>query len=266
MRKYVTEFIGTFGLVFTVGCAVMSGSALAPLAIGAALMVFIYAGGHISGGHYNPAVTLGVFLRGKLPRRDLGPYWIAQLAGAFLAAWLAKFTIHPGVIPAVSITGAHGIFSAMFAEFFFTFALVYVVLNVATSKDQPGNQFFGLAIGFTVAAGAFAVGSVSGAAFNPAVAFGAMLMGLLNWGNFYIYLIANVLGGAVAAVAFTYLNPDDLAEGPLARRAAGATPAAPTVTATATGPASPAAPTSPAGAADQHVPPADPAAGGTPVR
>ena len=266
MRKYVTEFIGTFGLVFTVGCAVMSGSLLAPLAIGAALMVFIYAGGHISGGHYNPAVTLGVFLRGKLPRRDVGPYWIAQLAGAFLAAWLAKFTIHPGLLHALSTSGTHAVFSAMFAEFFFTFALVYVVLNVATSKDQPGNQFFGLAIGFTVAAGAFAVGSVSGAAFNPAVAFGAMLMGLLNWGNFYIYLIANVLGGAVAAVAFTYLNPDDLAEGPLVRRAAGATPAAPTVTATATAPATPAAPASPAGAADQHVPPADPAAGGTPLR
>jgi glycerol uptake facilitator-like aquaporin len=110
-----------------------------------------------------------------------------------------------------------------------------VVLNVATSKDQPGNQFFGLAIGFTVAAGAFAVGGVSGAAFNPAVAFGAMLMGLLNWGNFYIYLIANLLGGVVAAVTFTYLNPDDVSEGPLARQPhAAAAPVAATVTAAAT--------------------------------
>ena len=149
----------------------------------------------------------------------------------------------------------------MFAEFFFTFALVYVVLNVATSKDQPGNQFFGLAIGFTVAVGAFAVGGVSGAAFNPAVAFGAMLMGLLNWGNFYIYLIANVLGAAVAALAFRYLNPDDMAEGPLARRFAAA-PAAPTVTATATAPANAAAPASPSG---QAAPPPGPADGGTPA-
>jgi aquaporin Z len=261
MRKYVTEFIGTFGLVFTVGCAVMSGTPVAPLAIGAALMVLIYAGGHISGAHYNPAVTLGVFLRGKLPRGDVGPYWIAQLAGAFLAAWLAKFTMHPGLLHALSTSGTHAVFSAMFAEFFFTFALVYVVLNVATSKDQPGNQFFGLAIGFTVAAGAFAVGSVSGAAFNPAVAFGAMLMGLVNWGNFYIYLIANLLGGAVAAIAFTYLNPDDAGEGPLARRMAARATAAPTVTATATAPATPAAPA----AGSQSAPPADPAAGGTPA-
>jgi aquaporin Z len=262
MRKYVTEFIGTFGLVFTVGCAVLSGSPVAPLAIGAALMVFVYAGGHISGAHYNPAVTLGVFLRGKLPRTDVGPYWISQFVGAFLAAWLVKFTMHPGAIPTLSTSGAHEVFSAMFAEFFFTFALVYVVLNVATSKDQPGNQFFGLAIGFTVAAGAFAVGAVSGAAFNPAVAFGAMLMGLVNWGNFYIYLIANVLGGAVAAIAFTYLNPDDAGDGPLARRAAAARSATPTATATATAPAAPA---SPAGGADRPPPPAGPTAGGPPA-
>src|SRR5262245_13428129 len=218
MRKYVTEFIGTFGLVFTVGCAVFSRSPLAPLAIGAALMALVYAGGHISGGHYNPAVTLGVFLRGKIQLADAGPYWAAQFIGAFLAAWLAKFTAHPGFVQALSTSGAHAVFAAILAEFFFTFALVYVVLNVATSKDQPGNQFFGLAIGFTVATGAFAVGNISGGAFNPAVAFGAMLMGLLNWGNFYIYLIGNLLGAAVAAIAFKYLNPDDVLEGPLARR------------------------------------------------
>jgi aquaporin Z len=233
MRKYVTEFIGTFGLVFTVGCAIFSRTPLAPLAIGAALMVLVYAGGHISGAHYNPAVTLGVFLRGKIPLGEAGPYWAAQFIGAFLAAWLAKFTMHPGLVGALSTSGTHAIFAAMLAEFFFTFALVYVVLNVATSKDQPGNQFFGLAIGFTVATGAFAVGNISGGAFNPAVAFGAMLMGLLNWGNFYIYLIGNLLGAAVAAIAFTYLNPDDVLEGPLARRPAVPAPAASTVTSTA---------------------------------
>jgi aquaporin Z len=216
MRKYVTEFIGTFGLVFTVGCALFSGTPLSPLAIGSALMVMVYAGGHISGGHYNPAVTLGVLLRGKIPLADAGPYWAAQLAGAFVAAWLARYTVNPGLVHTLSISGAHAVVAAMLAEFVFTFALVYVVLNVATSKDQPGNQFFGLAIGFTVAVGAFAVGGVSGGAFNPAVAFGAMLMGLINWGNFYIYLIGNVLGGTVAALAFVYLNPDDVLEGPLA--------------------------------------------------
>ncbi|HEX9624206.1 MAG TPA: aquaporin [Streptosporangiaceae bacterium] len=222
MRKYVTEFIGTFGLVFTFGSAIMSGSALAPLAIGAMLMVLVYAGGHISGAHYNPAVTLGVFLRGKIPLADAVPYWVAQLMAAFLAAWLAKFTVHPGAVHTLSTSGAHAIFSAMLAQFLFTFALVYVMLNVATSKDQPGNQFFGLAIGFTVTAGAFAVGAVSSGAFNPAVVFGALLMGLLNWGNFYIYLIGALLGATAAALAFRYLNPDDVLEGPLAPRPAAA--------------------------------------------
>ncbi|HYK31281.1 MAG TPA: aquaporin [Streptosporangiaceae bacterium] len=215
MRKYVTEFIGTFGLVFTVGCAVMSGSSLAPLAIGAVLMVLVYAGGHISGGHYNPAVTLGVLLRGKMPSSDVLPYWAAQLVAAFFAAWLARFVVNPGAVGLLNLNSAHKIVAALLAEFIFTFALVYVVLNVATSKDQPNNHFFGLAIGFTVGAGAAAVGGVSGGAFNPAVAFGAMLMGLINWSDFWIYLLANLLGAAVAAMAFRYLNPDDDTKGGL---------------------------------------------------
>ncbi len=214
MRNYVMEFIGTFGLVFTVGCAVMSGSTVAPLAIGAVLMVLVYAGGHISGAHYNPAVTLGVFLRGKLPAGEVVPYWIAQFAGGFIAAWLARFVVNPAPFRALSLTG-HSMVAALLAEFIFTFALVFVVLNVATSKDQPNNHFFGLAIGFTVAAGAFAVGAVSGGAFNPAVAFGATLMGLLSWSNIWIYLIANPLGAWVAAVAFRYLNPGDIQGGTL---------------------------------------------------
>jgi aquaporin Z len=101
VRKYVAEFIGTFGLVFTVGCAVMEKAALAPLAIGAALMVFVYAGGHISGGHYNPAVSLAAYLRGRLSREDLGPYWLAQAAGALVAAGLATFVVNPAPFPAL---------------------------------------------------------------------------------------------------------------------------------------------------------------------
>jgi aquaporin Z len=216
MRKYVTEFIGTFVLVFTVGCTVMNGTDLAPLAIGAALMVMVYAGGHISGGHFNPAVTLGVMLRGgKMPTDDVVPYWVAQLVGGFIAAWLARFVINPPFVPTIFLGSGHKIVAALLAEFIFTFALVYVMLNVATSKDQPNNHFFGLAIGFTVTVGAFAVGHLTGGAFNPAVAFGAMLMGIINWTNFWIYLIANGLGGAVAAIAFRYLNPDDTEGGTL---------------------------------------------------
>jgi aquaporin Z len=210
MRKYVTEFIGTFGLVLTVGCAVMSRSPLAPLAIGASLMVLVYAGGHISGGHYNPAVSLAAFLRGALASADLIPYWVAQLAGGLLAAVTATFVVNPRPFSALHVSGAHPVGSALVAEFVFTFALAYVVLNVATSKDHAVNSFYGLAIGFTVFAGAAAVGSISGAAFNPAVALGASVMGLISWSNIWIYLLADLAGGAAAAAVFRYLNPGDL--------------------------------------------------------
>jgi aquaporin Z len=209
MRKYVTEFIGTLGLAFTVGCAVMGKAPLAPLAIGAALMVFIYAGGHISGGHYNPAVSLGVFLRGRLSARDLGLYWLAQFVGGVVAAPTATFVVNPPPFAALHLSG-RAIGAALVAEFFFTFALVFVMLNVATSKDHPGNSFYGLAIGFTLFVGATSIGKVSGGALNPAVALGASVMGLLSWPNIWIYLVAELAGGAIAALAFRYLNPGDL--------------------------------------------------------
>jgi aquaporin Z len=207
-RRYVTEFIGAFILVFTVGCAVLTKSALAPLAIGAALMVGVYAGGHISGGHYNPAVSLAAFVRGRLSGRDLVPYWLAQLAGGALAAGLALYVINPPAQHAAAFTGRL-VGAALVAEFIFAFILSYVVLNVATSKDHPDNSFYGLAIGFTVLVGAVAVGGVSGGAFNPAVAFGASLMGLFAWANIWIYLVGCLAGGAAAGLVFRALNPAD---------------------------------------------------------
>ena len=210
MAKYATEFIGTLFLVLTVGCSVIAAVAapgvIAPLAIGAVLMVMIYAGGHISGGHYNPAVTLGVFLRGRCPASDVAPYMAAQIAGAAVAAALVLF-LRSGA----TVTPFHpaGVGPALVAEFLFTFALVYVVLNVATVKQVSGNSYFGLAIGFTVTAGAFAVGNISGAAFNPAVAIGAAVMGLLSWGDMWIYLVAEPLGAVAAALVFKSLHPDD---------------------------------------------------------
>jgi aquaporin Z len=209
MRKYVTEFIGTFFLVFIIVASVTGGAAPAPLAIGAALMVMVFAGGHVSGAHYNPAVTLAVFLRGKLPAAEVVPYWASQVVGAVIAALLAKFIINPKAADALSVSG-RGIAAAFLAELIVTFALAYVVLNVATSKDHPNNSFYGLAIGFTVMAGAFAVGGVSGGAFNPAVAIGISTAGLVSWSMIWIFLVANLLGGAAAAFVFRFVNPDDV--------------------------------------------------------
>ena len=208
MNKYVAEFIGTFFLVLTIGCTVIGGvGALAPLAIGSALMVMVYAGGHISGGHFNPAVTLGVWLRGRCDTKDVIPYWVFQVVGAIVAALAVKYLreVAPGGVTASPIR----IGPALLAEFLFTFALVYVVLNAATSKDNAGNSFYGLAIGFTVLVGAFAVGDISGGAFNPAVAVGVTVMGLSSWANLWIFLVADLLGGTVTALAFKTLNPTD---------------------------------------------------------
>jgi len=210
MNKYIAEFIGTFFLVLTIGCSVIGNGAgpFAPLAIGSALMVMIFAGGYISGGHFNPAVTLGVWLRGKCEAKDVAPYMVFQTIGAVLAAFVVLFLkagtavkpLQPATLP------------ALVAEFLFTFALVYVVLNVATAKGTSGNSFYGLAIGFTVLAGAFSVGNISGGAFNPAVAVATSIMGLSSWTNLWIYLVADFAGAAVAAGAFKAVSPADSQE------------------------------------------------------
>jgi len=206
MRKLAMEFIGTFFLVFTVGSTVILRGAgvIPPLAIGSALMVMVYAGGHISGAHYNPAVSLGALLRGRLSAAEIVPYWVAQFAGAAAAAAAVMCL---GGTPPATFTAALG--PAFLAESLFTFALVFVVLNAATSKDTAGNSFYGLAIGFTVLAGAFAVGPVSGGALNPAVTVGAMMLGLLPWHLLWVYFGAQLLAGAVAGLVFKLLNPND---------------------------------------------------------
>lgn len=207
MNKYITEFIGTFFLVLTVGCTVIGGTpgVIPPLAIGSVLMVMIFAGGHISGGHYNPAVTLGVWIRGRCETKDVAPYMISQVIGAVLAALAVKFLLPDANVTARTPEAAR----ALLAEFLFTFALVYVVLNVATAKATQNNSFYGLAIGFTVMTGAFAVSKISAGAFNPAVAVGATVMGLVGVSHLWIFLVANFLGGAVAGITFKALNPSD---------------------------------------------------------
>jgi len=205
MNKYIAEFIGTFFLVLTIGCTGVGAGAgvIAPLAIGAALMVMVFAGGHISGAHYNPAVTLGVLIRGKVNGADVVPYMVAQLTGAMIAALAVKF-LRAGV--AVTPITPH-VGPALLAEFLFTFALVYVVLNAATAEGTSGNSFYGLAIGMTVMTGAFAVGDISGGAFNPAVALGICLLGISSWANIWIYLLANLGAAIAAAIIFQLINP-----------------------------------------------------------
>jgi len=208
-RKLVVEFIGTFFLVFTVGMAVSKAGALAPLAIGTVLMVMVFAGGHVSGGHYNPAVSTAVFMRGKMEQPEYIAYMVIQVIAGVVAA-LVVIILGYDFNSTAAVAGAG---KMLIVEFLFTFALAYVMLNVATARGTEGNSFYGLAIGLTVAAGAFAVGSVSGGAFNPAVAVGAMVMGLLSWSDIWIYLIANLLGGAAAASVFMYTQPGEKVRG-----------------------------------------------------
>jgi aquaporin Z len=207
MKKYLTEFIGTFFLVFTVGMTVIEPSAggFAALAIGSALMIMVYAGGHVSGGHYNPAVTLAVWLRGRCPTSDVVPYWVSQIIGSIVASILVLALKSNSTWFPMDLNRMH----ALIAEFVGTFALAYVVLNVATAKATAGNSYYGLAIGFTVMTMAFGLGQVSGGAFNPAVATGLTIMHLTKVSNFWIYLIGNLGGGALAAVVFKFINPED---------------------------------------------------------
>lgn len=207
MKNYLVEFIGTFFLVLVVGlCVIPPGAgAMAPLAIGVTLMVMVYAGGPISGGHFNPAVTLAVTLRGKCPKKDALPYMGAQLLAALAASQVALFLTAGSVIT----TGNPQVAAAFVAELLFTFALAWVVLNSATLDKTAGNSYFGLAIGGTVIASAYAIGGISGCALNPAVALGAALMGLSSWANIWIFFAANLLGGALAALVFKAVHCEE---------------------------------------------------------
>lgn len=207
MKKYIVEFIGTFFLVLTVGMCVIKPDVgnFAPIAIGSALMVMIYAGGHISGGHYNPAVTLAVAIRGRCKLTDVPGYMIAQVAAGGVASCVVLwFKGSPELTPGDLKVGP-----ALLAEFIGTFALAYMVLNVATSKNTAGNSNYGLAIGFTVTTMAFALGGISGGAFNPAVATGLVFMHLAKGADLWIFLAGNFAGGALAGLTFRFLNPDD---------------------------------------------------------
>jgi aquaporin Z len=204
VRSYLTEFVGTTLFVLSIGLVVVMGHPLAPLAIGSALMVMVYMGGHISGGHYNPAVSLAAMMAGALPRSRLLPYWAAQVLGALTGAILARVIIGQTFAPAPGI--GVSILPALLAEVLYTFALCLVVLNTAVSKRTAGNSYYGLAIGFTIVVAAFSAGSVSGGAFNPAVGSGPIIAhtllggGTLKW--IWLYWVGPLAGGALAAMVF----------------------------------------------------------------
>ncbi|MDP9230919.1 MAG: aquaporin [Bacteroidota bacterium] len=207
MRKYIAEFIGTFFLVLVV---TVSGE---PLAIGAILMVMVFAGGHISGAHYNPAVTLAILIRKKITINEAIPYFICQVIGGISAALLANWFL--GGPQTVSMDLNDKTMQALVAEVLGTFALAFVVLNVATTKGTAGNSFYGLAIGFTVFACATALGKFSGGAFNPAVAIGASVIKAFAWKNIWIYLVGCFGGAIIAALVFNFINIDDKQVPPL---------------------------------------------------
>lgn len=204
VRSAVAELVGTFVFVFAIIGAVNSGSPLTPLAIGFALMIMVYATGHISGAHLNPAVSVGVWLRGAIGVAGMVAYIVAQLVGAALAAGLS-FVLWPAASEPVALD----LGKAFLVEALWTLVLVYVVLNVATSKDHPDNSFYGLAIGTTVFVGATAFGAVSGGGFNPAVALGLSITGAFDWSYYWLYFIAPIVGAAIAAVLFRVLNSHD---------------------------------------------------------
>ena len=210
MARYLTELIGTFFLVFTIGMTAVTGLAAAPIAIGCTLMVMVYMGGHVSGAHYNPAVSVALFLRGALDGSQLVPYIAAQILGAWLAAG-AVFLI-TGATFAPAPGADYGTLPVLLAEVLVTFALALVILNVATAKATEGNSYYGLAIGFTVLAGAYAVGPVSGGAFNPAVGIGPVLVDVLagdgSMGNLWFYLVGPLAGAVLAVPVFRMQNPE----------------------------------------------------------
>ena len=206
MKAYLTEFIGTFFLVLTIYLSVTADLPVAPLAIGATLMVMVYMGGHISGAHYNPAVSLACLIRGALKPKDFVPYLLAQLAGALCASLIGHYIAGKGFAPAPGAMVETG--PALLVEILYTFALALVVLNVATSKKTEGNSYYGLAIGFTIAAAAFAGGGISGGVYNPAVGTGPIVIDAIlhdgGFSNLWLYIVGPFVGGAAAAFVFKF--------------------------------------------------------------
>lgn len=209
LKKCFVEFVGTFFLCFTVLCCVLlsANPTIAALTIGLVLAVLVYAGGPVSGGHYNPAVSLGIFLIGRMGAKKTLLYCVFQIFGAAYAALIAfSLTSVFQLTPATDFK----IVPMMVAEIVFTTLLVYVVMFTAVSKRVQGNNYFGFAIGSSVAVGIGAVGTICLTAFNPAVAIALLVANVAVTKVVWCTIIANLIASVVAAVLFRLLTLDDV--------------------------------------------------------
>lgn len=213
VARYLSEFVGTYLLVFTVGCNVLAGNLVwGVTSIACVLMVSIYALGSSSGANFNPAVSLALGLSGKLALFDVAIYMLVQIAAGVAAAFSYGALLWK--VANLSPAKGFGYYETGLAEGLYTFVLVFVVLNVACStRNNPpdnGNQFFGLAIGFSVIAGGYGAGAISGGCFNPAIAIGMDLSSAgLGFGWCFFYVACELAGGVLAAGLFRVVRPDD---------------------------------------------------------
>ena len=200
-QKLTTEFIGTFFLSLTICTAAVYGSAgeYAPFGIAATLMVMIYAGGHISGAHYNPAVTVSIYLRGACEKDEVLPYIASQVIAAVSAAIVVENLLRPDELSPVAFELGT---DAVVAELLFTFALAYVILNVATTESTSGNGYYGAAIALVVLAGAITVGSISLASFNPAVTSALIVSGKLTLADSWMHFVPQFIGAVLATYVY----------------------------------------------------------------
>ncbi len=215
-NKLIAEFIGTYFLYLIIGmCVTPPGAgALTPLVVGVGLTALVYSCGHISKAHFNPATTVAYFFAGTHPRKAFLPFVAVILVGAVCAA-LTLLALNPEGLTQVTAIEINTL-RVIVAEFAFTFALMWVILNVAIAKGTVGNGFYGLAIGAIVAAGAFAVGPISFAAFNPAVTIALCINGFIPWSALGLYIIVQVSAAAATGILFRSMQITNIDEFPKA--------------------------------------------------
>jgi aquaporin Z len=212
-KKLLAEFIGTFFLILFFVMIMVSGKAAGfeGLAIGAILIAMVYTNNAISGAHFNPAVTIAAFVRGLMTVNEMVAYLATQIVAAVFASFTAKSILQGIKHESINLPLSIDIIPSLLAEFFGTFALVYVILNVATSKRNQGNSYFGVAIGLTVMGTMYALGPASGGMFNPAITIGSCLAEIQTWDLAWVYFVGQILGAILATIAFKFME-NELAE------------------------------------------------------